>query len=206
MRRIGQIDKLVRVWRLDGGSETKLSKHAFVQPNETLRTRAGVVSYGNLGWTLETVDGQDIVKKERITLDIAKGHSRERVDVFGASTHLTTFSKAQEDFSRHKAAISAERRRGMTALWGEKEFECIIGGIQHRRTYEEGGFDQGLDAICVASRRQFYEENDDGFVVDNSPKPKEKIEINGNRYMIESVIADIAVLSLQLAYDRTDGI
>lgn len=199
MRRIGQIDRGVRVWRLEGDTATRLSRHAFVHPGDTLRIRSAQVSYGDKGITIETVDGQKIVKRERVVLDIANGTSRERVDQYGKSTNLLIFSKSQEDFSRHKAAVDAESRRGVLALWNDTEFDCIIGDIGEEREYPGGGFDKSFGGLLVANRRQFFIENGDGKVIEKAPAPKSFLTVNGENFTVEEVRRDISVLTFRLA-------
>ena len=197
MRRIGEFHKAIRVFRLDSDREVRLHKHAFIQPGDTIKAQSIRVSYGDVYYIIETLDGQAIVKTERIVLDISRGHSRERVDSYGESTNLLIFSKSQQDYARHKAAVDAESRRGVIALWNDTEFDCIIGDTGEEREYPGGGFDASRDGVAVANIRQF--------LVDGElklPQIKDRLQINDIRFIIEEIRLDIAVCTFRLANEK----
>lgn len=203
MRRVASIDKHVRLFRLENGAVTELSRHAIIKPNDTIRTRSDVVSYSNLGWNLETLDGQEIVHNQRLYLSIDEGTSRERIDLFGDSSNILVASKSLEDRSRHRAQIRSERHRGVKANWKGMQFDCILGAHSEQRTQEVAGYEGVANALCVANRRQFYHGDP---VVEDAPSPKDSIEIDGRAYTIDEITREIAVLTLRLTFDRGDAI
>ena len=199
MRRIGRIDKHVRLFRLENGAEKELSRHAVVHPGNTIQTRSDIVSYGHLGWNLETLDGQEVVHDQRLFLDISVGTSRERTDLFGDSTNMLIASKSLEDRSRHRSQVASERRRGVKANWKGIQFDCIIGSQLDQRNYQDdgGGYDQNLNAVFVSNIRQF--------VVDgklNLPNVKDRLTVGDRKYIIVEIQKDVAVIRVTCAYDR----
>lgn len=199
MRRVGNIDDFVRLSRIgDDGLETQLSRHARVIDGDTLKIRSAVVSYGHLGVDFETVDGQSITGRNRISLDISNGTSRERVFIWNGGSVQFISSKSAEDLARHRAQVRQEKKKGVL-VQGKMPFEAIIGARGQEREFEEGGYTPAWDALLVANLRQFYVGNP---VVANLPSPKDRISFDGEDFLVQEIRKEVAVCTLRLSYDR----
>ena len=196
MRRIANISQKLVLTRVSSdGSEEVLGRHAFIRAGDKIRARSSAPSYGDIGYTTELSSGGDA---RFVELDIAKGHSRERLDVYGSDFSLTTISKkVRFDYERYKRQIDIERRRGVSVGWKGGFITCMFSSRNRSREYKEGGFDVGIEASFVANIRQFSVMNELKL-----PAPKDAIVYDGEKFLIESVNRDITNITISLSRDR----
>lgn len=199
MRRVSHINPKLQLTRVNADrSEDDIGRHAFIRAGDKIRAVSSVVSYGDIGYEVEFISGDKRVGMPWfISLDIAKGHSRERMDVFTMDAFTTVSKKERFDYERHKHQLDVERRRGVWIGWNDRRIKCLFGPRGREREYQDGGFDVKIDATLVASIRQFSVNRSL-----NLPSPKDKVEYDGERFLIESISRDIAALTLNLSRDR----
>ena len=201
MLRIANISPRLVLTRTDDGEV--LSRHAFIRAGDKIRAKSSEISYGNIAYSLEVVSYQNkqhvvIRESPRIVLDIAKGSSRERVDVFGENgSHTIVSRKDRIEHERHRRQIDTERRRGSQLEWNERAVIGLLGTNEKRREYKDSGYDVENTAQLVSNIRQFCV----GGIL-SLPEPKDIIKYGDEKFLVEAVTTDVAVASLTLSRDR----
>lgn len=200
MRRIHSIDPNLQVTRINPDrSEEGLGRHAFIQAGDKIRARSDEISYGNIGYDVEFISGQQRVGSPwRIVLDIHLGCSRERTDVFTEDAYTVVAKRDRTEYERYKKQLDIERRKGIIAHWKGARISCLLGSRGESRQYEEGGFNRMLDALLVANLRQFYIGG-----VEKTPQPNDGLLVYNDGYRVEEVRKEISVLTIALTRDKS---
>lgn len=202
MRRISQIDKGIRLFRVSDGEE--LFRYAQIHPGDKIRAKADSHCYNDRGYETELLDDDlqtRIGQPWRLTLDIANGSSKERLDRWEDRSVLSISGKYREDYERHNTQVVAEKERGVIA-YGRIPFVCIASIRSQEVDYDTSGYDQVFGGTLTANRRQFFLKGKDGVYEEQVPQPKESLEVNGQDYLVEEVRRDISIVRFRLSRHR----